>query len=149
MGHNNKHVPIFVVSTGERWLWLPQFEKLHQDPLEHFFGCIRAHGIKNVNPTPNSFIGSFKTSLLNNYSSVNSQSADCEVDSYGSLSSFKNISPRRLKTYAEGQYWGLATGDIIISHFFIVHSKHEVCCWFEKSLKILNVSTVKNLWHKG
>lgn len=83
-----------------RYLW-QQFTKdgydylkprnFNQDPLENFFGCIRAHGVRNVNPTPFSFISSFKTLVINNFSSVHSPGANCEEDVNSSLSSFKEF----------------------------------------------------------
>lgn len=83
-----------------RYLWI-QLEKrgydyfkprnFNQDPLENFFECIHAHGIRNVNPTPYSFIASFKTLLVNNYSSVHSPGANCEDDNDSSLTSLKRF----------------------------------------------------------
>lgn len=57
----------------------------NQDPLENFFGNIRSHGIRNVNPTANSFVSSFKTLIINNLSSVHSPGANCEEDDSKSL----------------------------------------------------------------
>ena len=34
---------------------------LNQDPLENFFGRIRSHGVRNINPNAASFINSFKS----------------------------------------------------------------------------------------
>lgn len=65
--------------------------KFNQDPLENFFGCIRAHGVRNVNPTPASFISSFKTLVINNFSSVHSPGANCEEDSNISLNNLKSF----------------------------------------------------------
>lgn len=62
-----------------------------QYPLENFFGCIRAHGIRNVNPKPYSFIASSNTFLVNNYSSVHSPGANCEEDNNSSLNSLKKF----------------------------------------------------------
>ncbi|KAJ8979790.1 hypothetical protein NQ317_007700 [Molorchus minor] len=39
----------------------------NQDPLENFFGCIRAHGVRNVNPSCNSFVGSLKSLIICNF----------------------------------------------------------------------------------
>lgn len=53
---------------------------LNQDPIENFFGSIRSHACRNVNPTPNSFESSFSTLLINSLSSVHAPGANCEVD---------------------------------------------------------------------
>ncbi|KAI4459370.1 transposable element-related [Holotrichia oblita] len=52
----------------------------NQDPLEIFFGSIRSHGARNVNPTPAFFSIAFKTLLLNNFMSTHSPGANCEDD---------------------------------------------------------------------
>ncbi|KAI4470866.1 microsomal prostaglandin e synthase-2 [Holotrichia oblita] len=52
----------------------------NQDAIENFFSCIRAHGVRNVNPMCTSFITSFKTLTLNNFCSPKSISANCEDD---------------------------------------------------------------------
>lgn len=53
---------------------------LNQDPLENFFGCIRSHGFRNVNPTCSSFISSFKALLINNFMAPHSAGSNCEED---------------------------------------------------------------------
>lgn len=77
---------------GLKYLWqkLSQegFEFLsvrnfNQDPLENFFGCIRSHGVRNVNPTCMQFRQSFAALLVNNLFSVHSPSANCEADDSG------------------------------------------------------------------
>ena len=65
---------------------------LNQDALENFFAVIRAHGIRNVNPTCSAFRDAFKTCILNNFLSPHSPSANCEVDeSAGILDSLKDF----------------------------------------------------------
>jgi hypothetical protein len=68
---------------------------LNQDALENFFGCIRSHGVRNVNPTCTSFRTSFKSLIINNFVSPHSPGANCEEDvSMGALDSLKTfISP--------------------------------------------------------
>uniref|UniRef100_A0A1Y1NHP2 THAP-type domain-containing protein n=1 Tax=Photinus pyralis TaxID=7054 RepID=A0A1Y1NHP2_PHOPY len=85
---------------GFRYLW-KKFQKegvtylscrnINQDPLENFFGAIRSHGIRNINPTCQSFTYSFRTLLLNNLTSVHSPSANCEKDDSSVLDSFKSL----------------------------------------------------------
>ncbi|KAI4465126.1 thap-type zinc finger superfamily [Holotrichia oblita] len=63
---------------------------LNQDPLENFFGSIRAHGLRNINPTPTSFQASYKSLLINNFMSTHSPGANCEEDDCeGALHSLK------------------------------------------------------------
>ncbi|XP_071055098.1 uncharacterized protein [Onthophagus taurus] len=52
----------------------------NQDPLENFFGNVRMHGVQNTNQTPASFRHSFKTLVINNYSSAQSPGVNCELD---------------------------------------------------------------------
>lgn len=53
---------------------------LNQNRLENFFGCIRSHGIRNINPTWEAFIASVKSLLLNNFLSLHSQEFNCQED---------------------------------------------------------------------
>lgn len=63
---------------------------LNQDPVENFFGCIRSHGFRNVNPTCEAFINSFKSLLVNNFVSSHSPGANCEEDMHeGALNNLK------------------------------------------------------------
>ncbi|KAJ8917056.1 hypothetical protein NQ315_012975 [Exocentrus adspersus] len=63
---------------------------INQDsPLENFFGMIRSHGVRNVNPTCISFMASFKTSLINNFTSLHSPGANCESDENSALNSLE------------------------------------------------------------
>jgi len=52
---------------------------VNQDQLECFFGSIRSHGVRNINPTCYQFICSFKTLLINNFMSIKS-AENCEHD---------------------------------------------------------------------
>lgn len=52
----------------------------NQDPLENFFGAIRSHGHRHVTPGAAQFINSFRTLLVNNFTSVHSMGANCEAD---------------------------------------------------------------------
>lgn len=62
------------------------------DPIENFFGCIRSHGTRSVNPTCASFISSFKTLLISNLTARNSISSNCEKDDCnGLLDSLKSL----------------------------------------------------------
>lgn len=53
---------------------------INQDPLENFFGLIRTLGRRNVNPTCQNFIDSFKTLLINNLTSRYTIGGNCEVN---------------------------------------------------------------------
>ncbi|KAI4454385.1 mitochondrial import inner membrane translocase subunit tim22 [Holotrichia oblita] len=65
---------------------------INQDPLENFFGCIRNHGARNINPTCHSFLLSFKTLLINNFLSPHSPGANCEEDdTEGGLAELSNL----------------------------------------------------------
>lgn len=96
---NNEYVP-----TLNNWLWTLEgiellikniqtkygvtsvwLRHLNQDPLENFFGSIRSHGCRNVNPTPERFESAFTTLLVNNLSSVHAPGANCEVDNCNAL----------------------------------------------------------------
>lgn len=59
----------------------------NQDPIENFFGQIRSHAVRNINPTPQQFQDSFKTLLLSN-KSISIIQGNCETadDSYMLLS---------------------------------------------------------------
>lgn len=62
---------------------------INQDPLENFFGCIRSHGVRNINPSCSSFVSSFKTLLINNFTSTHSPGANCEKDDNYALNSLQ------------------------------------------------------------
>ncbi|RVE51568.1 hypothetical protein evm_003700 [Chilo suppressalis] len=53
---------------------------LNQDPIENYFGAVRSHGCRNINPTAEKFESAFTTLLLNNMSSVHALGANCEKD---------------------------------------------------------------------
>lgn len=53
---------------------------INQDPLECLFGSFRQHSGRNINPDCFHFMTSFKTLLLNNFSSVKSLNFNCEAD---------------------------------------------------------------------
>jgi len=63
-----------------KYLWNEKLKKIsnfkfliprniNQDSIECLFGSIRNHGVRNINPTSYQFIASFKTLLINNFSS--------------------------------------------------------------------------------
>lgn len=65
---------------------------VNQDPVENFFGNVRSHGVRNINPTCSSFIASCKTLVVNNFTSSHSPSANCEEDDCeGSLNSLRSF----------------------------------------------------------
>lgn len=70
---------------GVTSVWL---RHLNQDPLENFFGAIRSHGCRNVNPTCDQFESAFATLLINNLNSVHTQGKNCENDFCDALCSF-------------------------------------------------------------
>lgn len=85
---------------GLRYLWPKlngvgfnslSLRNLNQDPLENFFGNIRSHGVRNVNPNCSSFINSFKTLIINNFLSPHSPSSNCEEDDSFTLNSLKSF----------------------------------------------------------
>lgn len=63
--------------------------RINQDPLENFFGRIRSHGVRNVNPTCYSFICAYKSLIINNFSSCHSINANCEDDENSVLDNLK------------------------------------------------------------
>lgn len=62
---------------------------INQDPLENFFGCVRSHGYRNINPDCYNFMTSFKTLLINNFASTKSISRNCQEDNCQGL--LKNL----------------------------------------------------------
>lgn len=42
-------------------------KNFNQDPIENFFGQVRQHGGRNVNPNCNSFLGYYKSLIINSY----------------------------------------------------------------------------------
>lgn len=57
----------------------------NQDPLENFFGQIRQHGVRNINPTCSAFGPFFKTLIVNNFATVYSPGSNCEKDDCHSM----------------------------------------------------------------
>lgn len=56
---------------------------INQDPLENFFGLIRSHNRRNINPTCANFESSFKTLLINNLTGKRTIGGNCEIDNDG------------------------------------------------------------------
>ncbi|KAI4454877.1 hypothetical protein MML48_9g00017621 [Holotrichia oblita] len=52
----------------------------NQDPLENFFGQVRQHGVRNINPTPACFTHYFKSLLIRNFLYPHSRGSNCEAD---------------------------------------------------------------------
>lgn len=75
---------------------------INQDPLENFFGCIRSHGVRNINPTCYSFISSFKSLIINNFASPHSPGANCEADDYSILDPLKSLLVNSRNDIGEG-----------------------------------------------
>lgn len=71
----------------------------NQDALENFFGCIRSHGYRNINPHEN-FINSFKSLLVSNFLCVKPPTGNCENDECEeflfSLKCFLDVSTNKL-----------------------------------------------------
>lgn len=77
-----------LLNNGFSYLSLKNF---NQDSIENFFGCIRSHGWRNINPTCANFLTSYK-SLVNNFMSSQSIGTNCEKDDcYGALSNLKEF----------------------------------------------------------
>lgn len=73
-----------------------EFRKLNsrfcnQDPLENFFGQIRSHAARNINPTPRQFQESFFTLLVNNMQCISVRRGNCESthDPFNMLCTFE------------------------------------------------------------
>lgn len=60
----------------------------NQDPIENFFGQVRSHAIRNINPTPRQFEDSFIALLFSNMKSILIIGGNCETveDSFMLLS---------------------------------------------------------------
>lgn len=94
-----KSVPTLVnwlfTIDGFQKLWQTVHEKydfnklntryINQDPLENFFGQIRSHSARNINPIPRQFEESFFTLLVSNMKSVSVIGGNCEVYNDDSL----------------------------------------------------------------
>lgn len=64
---------------------------LNQDPLENFFGSIRSHGIRNINPNAAAFVNSLKSLVINNFITSHSKAANCENDNLKGLDDLKHM----------------------------------------------------------
>lgn len=64
---------------------------VNQDPLENFFGVIRSHNRRNVNPTCAIFESSFKTLLVNNLTGKRTVGGNCEIDTGEPLFSLQHF----------------------------------------------------------
>uniref|UniRef100_A0A1Y1KN14 THAP-type domain-containing protein n=1 Tax=Photinus pyralis TaxID=7054 RepID=A0A1Y1KN14_PHOPY len=67
-----------LLNEGSFSFLLPR--SFNQDALENFFGSVRSHGIRNINPSVHHFITSFKTLIINNFMSSHSMGQNCEED---------------------------------------------------------------------
>lgn len=101
----NKSVPTLrnwlLTIDGFQKLWKILSEKYNfvklntrfcnQDPLENFFGQIRSHAVRNINPTPRQFQESFFTLLVNNMQCISMRRGNCEVinDNFNLLCTFE------------------------------------------------------------
>nr|XP_034839910.1 uncharacterized protein LOC117996007 [Maniola hyperantus] len=63
----------------------------NQDPLENFFGAIRAQGHSNNMPNAYGFQAAYKTLMVNNLTSPHSVGANCEKDGDFCLNNLKNL----------------------------------------------------------
>lgn len=64
---------------------------LNQDPAEKFFGDIRSHPVRNVNPTCEAFLSSYKSLVVNNFVSAHSPDANCENDGCSALDNLRSF----------------------------------------------------------
>lgn len=88
-----------VQNVGFKFLCTRNF---NQDPLENFFGALRSHGSRNVNPDCHSFRNSFKALIINNYVSAHSPVANCEADELLGLSTLHNFfSTKEINTWEQ------------------------------------------------
>jgi len=64
----------------------------NQDQFENFYGSIRSHELRNINPTPANFVSLSKALVINNFTSSHSVGANCkDDDSDGILDNLKDI----------------------------------------------------------
>lgn len=102
---------------------------LNQDPLENFFGCIRSHGIRNVNPTCASFVASFKTLVVNNFFSSHSVGSNCEEDeSDGALDLLKQFVGSNAKTAITSDVVELGNNSYIEAIALINTNANSIVC---------------------
>lgn len=85
---------------GIRYLWQklkgPNLKflcprNLNQDPIENFFACIRSSAGRNINPTCAAFSASFKTLVLNNFTTPHSPGSNCQEDDGEALNTLKKF----------------------------------------------------------
>lgn len=87
---------------------------LNQDSLECLFGSIRSHGVRNTMPDCIHFYHSFKTLLLNNFSSIKSL-GNCEADdNEKALDNLKQF----LNGSTENKIQNISVDFGVSSHFF-------------------------------
>lgn len=64
---------------------------INQDPLENFFGRVRAMNYRNVNPDSYTFVNSFKSLLISNVMGPHSLYSNCEEDNGDTVVDFINL----------------------------------------------------------
>ncbi|XP_022830991.1 uncharacterized protein LOC111359629 [Spodoptera litura] len=64
---------------------------INQDPLENFFGRIRAINYRNVNPDSYTFVNAFKSLLISNVMGPHSIYSNCEDDDGQTIIDFYNL----------------------------------------------------------
>jgi len=78
-----------LLKDGFKFILLRNF---NQDLIENFFGSIRSHGVRNIKPSCENFISSFKSLVINNLTSSNSIGSNCENDDCdGALDNLKEF----------------------------------------------------------
>lgn len=85
----------------------------NQDPIENFFGAIRAQGWSNIMPTAAGFQAAYKTLLVNNMVSAHSVGANCEKDQGKCLQSLKYLFKEETKEVQPHQI------EIVEEHLFL------------------------------
>jgi len=77
------------LKDGFKYVLLRNFNR---DNIEKFFGSMRSHGIRNINPTPANFISSFKALVINDLTSSHSVGVNCDDnDCDGVLNNLKEF----------------------------------------------------------
>ncbi|XP_063216691.1 uncharacterized protein LOC134527710 isoform X2 [Bacillus rossius redtenbacheri] len=101
-------------------------QSINQDPLENFFGCIRSHGIRNIMPSCSSFMSSFKTLLVNKFTSPHSLGSNCiKHDTQGSLDTLRVFLTDSLK---QGEYNSDAAHDLDLCHIAFIDKDDDPQC---------------------
>lgn len=70
---------------------------INQDPLECIFGQFRQLSGRNINPDCFHFVNSFKTLLLNNFSSIKSKETNCQQNKIETLSNLKSFLTNKIE----------------------------------------------------